>query len=122
MLSTQKYKAFILALLLGLLTFTSQKGYAQKSSDNQWDSKKAAAWFKKGEWKKNSKYSPHESTDKVAFATQYNKNKELWDKAFAFMNSQNLDTLSKGKYPIEGTKVFATITEGPDKAFDDTKW
>jgi biofilm protein TabA len=122
MLNTQKNNRLIWAFLLGLLTLLGQKIYAQKSSSNEWDPKKADTWFKQKEWKGNSKYSPHESTDKVAFATQYHKNKELWDKAFAFMNSQDLDTLSKGKYTIDGTKVYATVTEGPDKAFEDTKW
>src|SRR4051812_38695100 len=122
MLNTQKNKHYFLAFLLSLLTLISERSVGQKTSDNEWDSKKAASWFKQKDWKKNSRYSPHQSTDKVAFATQYHKNQELWDKAFAFMNSQNLDTLSKGKYPIDGTKVFATVTEGPDKEFADTKW
>lgn len=108
--------------LLVSLAFIAHAVSAQKTSNNEWDAKKASKWFKQKEWRKNLRLKPHPSTDKVAFATQYHKNKEVWDKAFAFLSNQNLDTLPKGKYPIDGTKVFATVTEGPNKEFDKTNW
>ncbi len=117
-------KAFItqvVCLLMGL-TCTIPSVTAQTSSNNKWNAQKASKWYMQKEWQKGLALKPHESTDEVAFATQYHKNKEAWVKAFDFLRTQNLDTLSKGKYTINGDKVFATVTEGPNKDFDKTNW
>jgi biofilm protein TabA len=121
-LMVKRFFATRLALLLICPLVTVYTVTAQTAGKDDWDSKKASDWYNQKAWKHNLKQSPHASTDKVAFATQYHKNKEVWDKAFSFMSSQNLDTLSIGKYPIDGDKVFATVTEAPDKEFDNTKW
>src|SRR4051812_32284310 len=105
-----------------LMTSAGNFAAAQNSKTGNWDSTKANSWFKQRPWSKKLKQTPHESTDKIAFATQYNKNKAAWDKAFEFMSNKDLDTLSKGKYLIDGDRVYATVTEAPDKEFDKTKW
>lgn len=64
----------------------------------------------------------HPSTDKVAFAMQYHKNEKVWDEAFKFLSRPDLDTLSPGKYPIDGDKVYASISVGPNKEFDKTRF
>jgi YhcH/YjgK/YiaL family protein len=58
----------------------------------------------------------------VEFARQYHLNKEYWDKAFAFLKNQDLNKIAKGKYPIDGENVFASVTEDPSKDFDKTNW
>lgn len=113
--------AQIICLLMGI-TFAIPTVTAQTSSNNKWNVQKATKWFNQKEWKKGLKLKPYNSINKVAFATQYHKNKETWDKAFAFLRIQNLDTLSTGKHPIDGDKVFASVTEGPNKEFDKTNW
>jgi len=95
---------------------------AQSSTNNDWSEKKAAKWFKDKEWANGLALNAHSSTDKVLFAQQYHKNKEAWDKAFAFLKNTNLDTLSAGKYPIDGDKVYASVTVAPSKEFDQSKW
>jgi biofilm protein TabA len=66
--------------------------------------------------------TPHKLINRKEFARQYQANKALWDEAFAFLKGRRLDTLSKGKYPIDGDNVYATVTEDPTKDFDKTNW
>jgi len=94
----------------------------QTQSTETWTIEKATKWFNDGEWGNGLKLKAHESVDKVEFATQYHKNKALWDKAMAYLKNTNLDSIAVGKYPIEGDALFATVTENPTKDFDQTKW
>jgi YhcH/YjgK/YiaL family protein len=65
---------------------------------------------------------PDASIDKVAFTKQYNANKALWEKAFAYLNKTNLDTIAPGKYPIAGDSVYAVVIAGPTKTPEQAKW
>jgi YhcH/YjgK/YiaL family protein len=65
---------------------------------------------------------PHASVNRREFALQYGANKELWEKAFDFLRTNKLPELAPGKYPIAGDSVFASVTYGPEKEFDATKW
>ncbi|RYZ20497.1 MAG: DUF386 family protein [Chitinophagaceae bacterium] len=65
---------------------------------------------------------PHASVNRTEFALQYAASKELWDKAFAFLRTTKLTELAPGKYPIAGDSVFASVTLGPEKEFEATKW
>jgi len=65
---------------------------------------------------------PHETVSKTEFARQYQLNKDYWDKAFAFLKNNNLDTMSVGRYAIDGDNVYAMITENKTKDMDSTKW
>ncbi len=69
-----------------------------------------------------SKLQPDESINKAAFARQYQLHKDYWDEAFAFLKDHDLDTMSVGKYAIDGDNVYATITQNPTKDMDSTKW
>ena len=113
-----KAKLFLPTLLM-LFAFIAAN--AQTTSD-KWNTKNATKWVQKNQWSNGLKLKLDKSTDMVAFATQYHKNKKVWDEAFAFLSQQNLDKLAPGKYPVDGEKAFAVITEGPEKKFADTKW
>lgn len=65
---------------------------------------------------------PHESIDQQEFLRQYAANQKLWEKAFAFLRNTHLSSLPVGKYPVVGDSVFVSVTYGPEKAFDSTKW
>lgn len=65
---------------------------------------------------------PSESINQNEFLRQYAANPLLWDKAFAYLRNTNLATVPVGKYPLAGDSVFVSVTYGPDKAFDSTKW
>ena len=86
-------------------------------------SKQAEKWFKNREWApRGLTLQPHPSTDKQEFARQYTKNKALWDKAFLFLKDNDLEKMAPGKYLIDSTDVYVTVTEGPSKEFDKTGW
>src|SRR6476659_1626603 len=79
-------------------------------------------WFKSQEISKGLKAQPSYTIHKAEFEKQYLANKVVWDKAFNWMKSQDLEKLSVGKYPIDGENTFASVTEIVDKNLEDTKW
>ena len=95
---------------------------AALAQNTAWSEKKAEKWLKSDEWKSGLKLTPHPSINAVTFAKQYHKNKAQWDKAFAFMRDSDLVNRKPGKYTIDGTDVYATITEGPEKTFEQSAW
>ena len=84
--------------------------------------REARKWFQKEDWLGGVQLKPHKSIDVLEFAKQYRRNKKYWDEAFAFIKNNDLTKLPKGKYPIDGDHVFATITEDATKDFDKTNW
>ena len=106
---------FISAFMLVALTGVSVSAQTMSKAD-------ADKWFKSRTYLNGLKLVPHESTNTVEFAHQYAVNKDQWDKVFAYLKNTDLDKIAPGKYPIEGTDLFASITEGPTKDFDKTQW
>ena len=43
-------------------------------------------------------------------------------KAFAYLKNTDLNKIAKGKYPIDGDNVFASVTADSSKNFDKTNW
>ena len=99
-----------------MITVTAQ------SSTEMLSKHKAKKWVKKKEWAGGLKLNPHKSTNAQEFARQYQLNKTYWDKAFAFLRDQNLATIAKGKYVIDGDNVTASVTIDSSKDFEKTKW
>jgi biofilm protein TabA len=95
---------------------------AGKPSETTWTKKKATKWYKSYKWLNGLQLKPHKSIDQEEFAKQYHSNKVYWDEAFAFMKENDLATLKPGKYPIDGTNVYASITEKPSMEFNDSLW
>jgi YhcH/YjgK/YiaL family protein len=79
-------------------------------------------WYQKKEWLSGLQWQPHESVNKAVFAKQYQVNKTYWDKAFAFLKNNDLQTMAVGRHAIDGDNVYAMITENPTKDMDSTKW
>jgi biofilm protein TabA len=115
-------KIFILPIILIFISPLFMQLGAQTSSSEAWNKKNAKKWVKKMDWKNGLKLNPHETVNDVEFARQYHINKEYWDKAFAFLRDQDLKTIEKGRYPIDGENVCAIVTEDPSKNFDKTNW
>lgn len=95
---------------------------AQQPDSARWTISTAQKWVKSRVWAQGLKIKVHPSVNSLEFAKQYHANKAWWDKAFAFLSNKKLDTLPPGKYVIDGTNVYATITEAPSREFDQSGW
>jgi YhcH/YjgK/YiaL family protein len=115
-------KGIAFTALLILFSALSGSVSAQNMATKAMTKKEAKKWFKKQEWLGGLQLKPHKSIDAEAFAKQYRLNKKYWDETFAFMKNNDLQKMTKGKYPIDGDHVFATITEDPTKDFNKTNW
>jgi len=91
-------------------------------AQDTWTKTTAADWVAKNEWKNGLKLNLDTSANKKVFAEQYHRNQAAWDKAFAFLRDSDLTKLKPGKYTIDGTNVYATITEAPSKEFEASAW
>jgi len=86
------------------------------------DIDQANKWVESHVWAKDLKIKPDPSINAVEFEKQYKSNKELWDKAFAFLSDSKLATLAPGKYAIDGDEVYAIIADNEPKKPEDAKW
>jgi len=107
-------KLTLLFIFLGLTTVAL--------AQDTWNESAATAWLNKKEWKNGLKLDVHSSVNKVVFAEQYHKNQGVWDKAFAFLRDSDLTKIKPGKYAIDGTNVYAIVTEAPSKEFEASAW
>jgi YhcH/YjgK/YiaL family protein len=108
---------FAFALLLSILGYADGRPFTKDPTRRQ-----AKKWFKKKEWLNGLRLKPSKSVNYVEFCRQYHANKTYWDKAFNYLKTQNLQTLSLGRHDIDGDNVYASVTENPTKDFDSTMW
>lgn len=87
-----------------------------------WSKHKAKKWFKKKEWLGGLQANPHKTINIREFARQYHLNQTYWDKAFAFIKNTDLNKIEKGKHPIDGDNVFASVTADSSKDYEKTNW
>jgi YhcH/YjgK/YiaL family protein len=113
-----KILSFKTAFLFALILVIGLHADAQTA----WTKAKAVQWMKSGSWKNGLQVKPHASINPQEFAEQYNRNKEIWDKAFVFLNRKDLNTLAPGNYPLDGKKVYAIVSKYDSKDMDKTKW
>jgi biofilm protein TabA len=117
-------KSYLISVIcLSLIFFFMNNESSAQSTGNQTFTKQSAnKWVKSGTWAKGLKLKVHKSVNAVEFAEQYAKNQVWWDKAFEFLKNTDLETLKTGKYPLDGENVFVSVTEGPTKTMDVSKW
>jgi biofilm protein TabA len=109
-------KAIIITLVF--LNFFAVKNIALAQTDQ----KAAEQWVKSKIWSNGLLIDVSPSVNALEFYKQYNANKAVWDKVFAFMKNQDLKTLAPGNYPIDDKNAYASITNNPSKTFEDAKW
>lgn len=86
----------------------SQKG---SSNTENWSIKEFTEWFKTSEWKSGWDIIADESVNQKEVAKHFFHNPERWQKAFAFLKSEDLKSLATGRYELEGTDLFVMIDE-----------
>lgn len=109
-------KTFGIAALLGLMPIAANAqasdAYYTKPSPSAELTKKASKWLKKGEWRQGyTGADPDKSVNIVEFYTQYQKNPEQWKALFAWLAKTDLLALTKGKHPIPGSKLVASVED-----------
>lgn len=97
--------------------------FAVKASAQTDSLKTAKKWVKSKVWAKGLDINVYGNINAPEFYRQYNKARDVWNKAFAFLaDSKKLDTLKAGMYAIDDKNAYASITEGPEKAEEAAKW
>jgi len=108
-------KIFLSLTIIVIAFFTA-------SAQTEWTAAKADNWFADHQYLGGLKLVPAPSTNKLEFAKQYNANKAVWDKVFAYLKNTDLDALPVGKYAVEGTTATVSVTDNPTKEYDKTTW
>lgn len=76
-----------------------------------WSSRKIDKWFEKGGWLNGWTVSPDASINRKEFVISYFKNKDRWEKAFAFLKNSDLSKLELKKHEIDGDNLYAPVSE-----------
>lgn len=119
-MKVNKWRVTVIIMVASL--FVSLDMIAQQSADTAWTKQAARKWFNQKAWLHGVALMPHETIDQQELARQYHLNKTYWDEAFLFLKEHDLATLPKGKYPIDGENVYATVTEDSLKDLVKTNW
>lgn len=83
-----------------------------------WTKCSAKKWVKGREWANGLNIVPNKTTDYVKFATQYHKDKAMWEKVFKFLKENDLTHMPVGKYPIDGNRCFVNVSDAKTKSPD----
>lgn len=82
---------------------------------------KCQKWVDSREWANGWNVNPDESIDAAEWMSQYEKNKELWDKLFAFLAQTDVNTLEPGKIVLVPGRLWVNVLEYTPKDADNTK-
>ncbi len=110
-------KKLILIVFALCLNFTvmAQEYYTQYCADNSLKTE-AETWMNSGQWRNGfSGAAPHGSVNAVEFYRQYNKNPEQWKALFEWLSKTDLLGISKGRHPIEGTSLVASVEDSENE-------
>lgn len=102
-------------LVLSFVLLHLSMGMAQdvytKEFNNPKLERKAVKWMKKGKWREGFMVNPDASVNATDFYVQYQRNPEQWQALFRWMATTDLKAIPKGKHPIEGTKLVASVED-----------
>lgn len=97
-------------LLLYILTFLPIAANAQNDAEK---------WLKHGEWNQGfNKAKAHKTLNANEFYSQYQKNTEQWQALFRWLKDTDLQTIPKGKHPIEGTTLVASVEDSENQPLE----
>jgi biofilm protein TabA len=114
-----KKSSLLLIIISGIMVITNCKSSSDPSS---WSTSETEKWFEKLEWLNGWNVKPDASINKKELAICYFKNRERWDKAFAFLKNSDLTKLEPKRYDIDGDNLYATISESMTKNEEDAKF
>ena len=85
-------------------------------------SAEVSQWYSEGEWLNGLELQAHESTNQKAFEALYKASPGLWNKAFDWLKTTDLETIEPGTYIIEEGNLKAIVVEAPAPELADVKW
>jgi YhcH/YjgK/YiaL family protein len=86
------------------------------------DLKNVKKWFDQRDWAQGWGISPHVTIDIETFFSAYGKTPGLWDQAFKFLETTDLQKLKNGVYPLDGTDLVAKLEEYTTRNESETKY
>lgn len=81
----------------------------------------ARRWVDSRAWANGWNVNADESVDAIEFASQYEKNRELWDKLFAYLAETDLNSLQAGKIELVPGRLWINVLEYTPKDAENTK-
>ncbi len=90
-------------------------------TSQEWTPESAKQWMESKVWSNGWTVAPHESVNAVEFASQYEKNKEVWDAAFSFLAQHDLENMEPGKYVIIEGRTWVNVSDYMAKPAEDVK-
>jgi len=93
-----------------------------KKDPSTWSSEKTDKWFEKGEWHKEWTVKPDNSINRLNMAKAYYKNPGRWNKAFEFLNNNDLSKLELKRYDLDGINLFVMVSEYSTKNPEDANF
>ncbi|MCU0472257.1 MAG: YhcH/YjgK/YiaL family protein [Bacteroidales bacterium] len=109
-------KIMLITCLAGLF------GCKSSTDPTTWSDKQINKWFEKGEWLNGWNIKPDATINRRQFAVSYYNNKERWDKAFTFLEENDLAKMEVKRYEIDGNDVYASISEYMTKNEEDARY
>ncbi len=113
---------FLLMMIAFVMALVSLVNCSSSKSANESTSKKDSEWYQSKEWLNGLRLTPHESINQQEFSRQYHMHKTWWDEAFNFLKNHDLAEMKAGKYVIDSTNVFATVSKLNPNDKDQVKW
>lgn len=103
------------ALMLTVSAMAQTACYTSECNDPKLK-KEAKRWLKKGEWRNGfDKASADKSVNIVEMYSQYRKNPGQWQAMFRWLAETDLLTIAKGKHPIPGTTLVASVEDSKNE-------
>lgn len=109
-------KFFIVGALLCCFMTAAAKGYYTQYHPDKALNQKALAWMKSGIWRNGFiAADPHATVNATDFYLQYHKNPTQWKALFEWLSKTDLLRLPKGKNPIPGTSMVASVEDDQNR-------
>ena len=114
-------KSLVLKIMI-LTSFLGMMGCKNSADPANWSKRKINNWFEKEEWLNGWQVKPDASINRREFAVSYFKFNERWDKAFNFFKNNDLERIDAKRYEIDGSDVFAAVSEYMTKNDEDARY
>jgi YhcH/YjgK/YiaL family protein len=112
----------VILLLVFITVIIGFTGCNSSDDPANWSSAEVDKWFEKHDWMNGWNVTPDASINRKELAVYYFKNKERWNKAFAFLRDSDLTKLAAKRYDIDGDNLYASVSEALTKNEEDTKF